>query len=278
VVLPVLLGLGLDKPCSQPSRIWWCPTGDLSFLPLHAAGNYQTSTPGSSGDSVSDFVVSSYTPTLTALVSASGRISTRQPVDKLLAVAQANAPGAGPLPKTTDELRMVEKRCAAKNVPVVIRDGTNATIERVLEDMSQCNFVHFACHGIQDPGDPTKSGLLLANGRLQLDQLIQRSFPTTELVFLSACQTATGDDKLAEEAIHLAAGMLLTGIKGVVATMWSIMDKDGPFVADKFYAALLAGGRPDTTTAAYGLHDAVQDLRARGAHLTEWVPFIHIGV
>ena len=46
--------------------------------------------------------------------------------------------------------------------------------------------------------------------------------PNAELAFLSACQTAAGDEKTPEESAHLAAGMLAVGFKGVVATMWSI--------------------------------------------------------
>ena len=45
-----------------------------------------------------------------------------------------------------------------------------------------------------------------------------------DLALLSACQTSAGDEKLSEEVIHLAAGMLAAGYRGAVATMWSIRD------------------------------------------------------
>ena len=79
-------------------------------------------------------------------------------------------------------------------------------------------WVHLACHGIQDVGDPTKSALLLQDGRLELSQIIKKSFPHADFAFLSACQTATGDPGRPEEAIPLAAGMLLAGYRSVVAT------------------------------------------------------------
>src|ERR1700733_6751721 len=41
-------------------------------------------------------------------------------------------------------------------------------------------------------------------------------------------QTAKGDSKLPEEAIHLAAGMLMVRYGSVVGTMWSIRDDDAP--------------------------------------------------
>ncbi|KAI0082963.1 hypothetical protein BDY19DRAFT_981531, partial [Irpex rosettiformis] len=52
--------------------------------------------------------------------------------------------------------------------------------------------------------------------------------PNADLAVLSACQTATGDEKLSEEAVHLAAGMLNIGYKSVIGTMWSISDYIAP--------------------------------------------------
>jgi hypothetical protein len=39
-------------------------------------------------------------------------------------------------------------------------------------------------------------------------------------------QTATGSQALQDESVHLAAGMLLAGYRGVIGTTWSIMDND----------------------------------------------------
>ena len=89
---------------------------------------------------------------------------------------------------------------------------------------------------------------------------MKQSFPHTELVFLSACQTAKGDSKLPEEAIHLAAGMLMAGCGSVVGTMWSIRDDDTPIVAEKFYSYLVLKGGGDGTKAAYALHHAVAHI------------------
>src|SRR4051812_29939231 len=87
----------------------------------------------------------------------------------------------------------------------------------------------------------------------------------------------TRDQKLAEEAVHLAAGMLLAGYRGVIATMWSIKDEDGPKVADEVYAELFKDGKADYTRAPYALHYAIQKLRSDGAPFLSWMPFIHMG-
>ena len=90
---------------------------------------------------------------------------------------------------------------------------------------------------------------------------MKQSFSHAELAFLSACQTAKGDSELPEEAIHLAAGMLMAGYGSVVGTMWSIRDDDAPIVAEKFYTYLIGEAGGDSTKAAYALHNAVGHLR-----------------
>ena len=47
------------------SRIWWCPTAEFSLLPLHAAGLYRKGQLN-----LTDLYISSYTPTLSALIRA----------------------------------------------------------------------------------------------------------------------------------------------------------------------------------------------------------------
>jgi CHAT domain-containing protein len=149
----------------------------------------------------------------------------------------------------------------------------------VKQGMRECSWLHLACHGTQDVTQPLRSALLLDNGeRLELSDVIKMPLPNAEFAFMSACQTATGDKRLSEEAVYLAAGMLLAGYRSVVATMWSIQDKDAPLVADEVYGCLLAEEQPDYTRAANALHRAVEQLREQGKPFASWVPFIHVGV
>jgi hypothetical protein len=71
VTAPVLDALGYATAVPPGSlsrpRVWWCPTGPLTVLPLHAAGRRD---PGQPGRCALDSVNSSYTPTLRALVQA----------------------------------------------------------------------------------------------------------------------------------------------------------------------------------------------------------------
>jgi len=196
---------------------------------------------------------------------------------QLLAIAQPSTPGQSALPHTEQELIQIRKR--AGNLPVITLEGQDATVERVVQGMKECGWIHLACHGTQNTTHPTKSALLLQDGgRLELSEIIKTPLPNAEFAFMSACQTATGDKDLSEEAVHLAAGMLLAGYKGIIATMWSIKDKDAPLVADEVYASLLEDGQPDHTRAARALHQAVRHLREQNAPFASWVPFIHVGM
>jgi CHAT domain-containing protein len=259
------------------SRIWWCPTGPLISLPIHAAGFYGKD--DTFGSKLSDFVISSYTPSLAALVEGFRPKSQSQQEFQLLAVAQRSAIGQNPIPGTKEEIKQIEQ-CAGGRIPVLTVVEHEATIERVEEEIKKAAWVHFACHGVQNMAAPTQSGLLLAgSSQLTLETIIKLSLPHADFAFLSACQTATGDKKLDEEAVHLAAGMLLAGYRGLIATMWSIEDNDAPQVARDVYDHMLKISPPDSTRAAEALHIAVQNLRASGKKsFFHWVPFIHVGV
>jgi CHAT domain-containing protein len=227
---------------------------------------------------ISNYVVSSYAPTLNALINAGEYHSTHQTFQGLLTVSQPNTPGYSELPNTMEELVQIRRR--ARGFTVHELKGPAASIESVVNGMNTHSWVHLACHAVQDPIKPTKSALCLYDGHLELSTIITKSFPHADFAFLSACQTATGDEKLSEEAVHLAAGLMLAGYSGVIATIWSIMDKDAPIIADHVYSKLFSDAEPDSTKAALALHHAVKTLRQKvgDSAFLSWVPFIHVGV
>jgi CHAT domain-containing protein len=103
--------------------------------------------------------------------------------------------------------------------------------------------------------------------------------PNAEFVFLAACQTAKGDNQLVNESFHLGGGFIAAGFQGAIATMWSMLDKDGPVVAAVVYSHLFASGRrPQASDAAGALQLAVRKLRNEGVSHERWIPFVHIGV
>jgi CHAT domain-containing protein len=165
--------------------------------------------------------------------------------------------------------------------------GDDATVARVLAAVHDHAWIHLACHGVQDRADPTRSAFLLHDRPLALSDLVSAPASVGELAFLSACETAAGDEAVPDEAVHLAAGMLAVGYKGVVGTTWAINDGDAPVVADAFYAALLGERRKGLaksahTGAAYALDEAIRQLRQKPGvgeqAFARWVPFVHFGI
>ncbi|KAJ7884487.1 CHAT domain-containing protein [Mycena leptocephala] len=247
-----------------------------AFLPIHAAGLY--SKDQAFGSKLSDFLISSYTPSLTALIQGYRPQSESQARLQLLAVTQ---PSARDSPTSQELMKKSKLSSTMLREKFLFCDWTTyGHNRRSSEGHEGSRWVHFACHGVQSTS-PTESALLLAgSSRLTLSNIIQLSLPNADLAFLSACQTATGSQQLQDESVHLAAGMLLAGYRGVIGTMWSIMDHDAPQVAGNVYAHLLEASPPDPTRAAEALHLAVQKLQEHlGAKKSflRWVPFIHFG-
>ncbi|KDR76740.1 hypothetical protein GALMADRAFT_1328675 [Galerina marginata CBS 339.88] len=283
VVQPILEALGyyFHPKLSARRRIWWCPTGPLAFLPLHAAGIYGPSY--KPGLCISDFVVSSYTPTVQALNKSVLSSSASTKSTNLLLISP-NTPDLSPIPFTQKEIHDLKEIVGKHHIPAVLLEDDAATVERVKEEMNACSWVHFACHGVQNAGDPLESAIHLHKGCITLLDIMSQKIPNPELAFLSACQTSKGDLKLSEEVVHLAAGMLAAGYRGVVGTMWSISDQHGPEFAKWFYEYLLEDIGPnglDSTRAAYALDYATRKVRETLGEgddaFLKWVPYVHFG-
>ncbi|CAE6469359.1 unnamed protein product [Rhizoctonia solani] len=273
IVQPVLSHLGFldNTPRDHLPHITWCPTGLLTFLPLHAAGDYSQAQ-----SRTYNYVISSYVPTITALLASTPREVSHG--CRVLAIGQGTTGGQNPLPGTTKELALVKAH--THNIAEYSQlTDSQATTAAVLDAMEQHDWVHLACHANQNVKDPIKSGFHLHDGTLDLSAINRRSFKNKGLAFLSACQTATGDENLPDEAIHLASGMLMAGYCSVIATMWSVDDRDAPFVADKVYAQLMKDGKLGNGEAGRALHHAVAGLREKVGEkeFGHWVPYIHIG-
>ncbi|KZT04056.1 uncharacterized protein LAESUDRAFT_786379 [Laetiporus sulphureus 93-53] len=177
IVKPVLDRLDYQKQtstCSNLSRIFWCPTGPLAFLPIHAAGIYGTA---ESNIKLSEFAISSYTPTLSALILPSEDNIPQN--NHLLAVAQPSSDGQFfQLPGTQKKISKIKerlKRLSSMQVLLVESDGRK---DDVLDKLQKCSWAHFACHGIQDLQNPVNSGLQLANNQhLKLSDIVRVTHP-----------------------------------------------------------------------------------------------------
>ena len=213
--------------------------------------------------------------------------SSNDTTTRLLLVSQPTIPGLSYIRGARTETHALKEMMKNIIASVLIEDAA-ATAALVIEEMNTHNWVHFAYHGIQDR-EPFKSGLHLHDSRLELLEMMKQRIPDADHSFLSACQTGTGDEQLADEAVHIAAGMLALGYRGVVATLWSISDHHGPEIAQGFYQHLLdvrlggaAGRRLDSTQAAYALSHSIHEIREKlgdgEAVLVIWAPYVYCGI
>jgi CHAT domain-containing protein len=287
---PVLEVLDLDPPApDQPwPRLWWCPTGPLTLMPLHAAG-YHTQEGRAHRDAVLDRVVSSYTPTLRALLEAqdgNAHQARRAADDKpalrdvpgeaagqMLIVALSDTPGQIPLPNVAREREVLTRLFAGGNT---LLNGSAATWEAVRAQLPQHSWVHFSCHGDQNLNDPSEGGILLHDRMLTIADISEGRYHGG-FAFLSACKTATGGITLPDEAITLAAALHYTGYRHVIGTLWSVHDQTAADVAESVYEDLTSAGVFEPSRAAYALHLAVRGLRDAGKSLSHWTPFTHTG-
>lgn len=102
-----------------------------------------------------------------------------------------------------------------------------------------------------------------------------------ELLALTACQTALGDDR---STLGLAGIALQVGVRSAVASLWSVGDESTSILASEFYKNL----KNTKNTKAEALRQAqikmiqarnskVQDIKREYAHPGHWSPFILIG-
>ena len=130
----------------------------------------------------------------------------------------------------------------------------DASRETVLRpEFGRHRILHFATHSVLDDQRPELSGVVLSqvdasgkprNGFLRLYEIYNLRL-AADLVVLSACQTALGDEVRGEGLIGLTRGFLYAGAPRVVASLWQIDDRTTAAVMKKFYEGmLLEGQRP----------------------------------
>lgn len=137
--------------------------------------------------------------------------------------------------------------------------------------------VHLASHG-EFGAQARDTFVLTYDQRLDMDGLERliaaqgsRGAPV-ELLTLSACQTASGDERA---ALGLAGVAMKAGAKSALATLWAVNDRAAAELVSRFYQALAQPG----ASRAEALQTAQRELiaGARFNHPAYWAPFILVG-
>lgn len=296
---PVLDRLGFIQTGRQNEwpRIWWIPTGPLVRFPLHAAGYHTSGT-----STVLDRAISSYSPSLAALIQRRAKSVKRQnPPQK---PEQAVMVGMDELPYAKVETRRVMEICRT-----ISASTPQARSKDILAALKACDIFHFAGHGSSNPSNPSQSSLhLTAGDKIMVSDLLDinlhRREPRPFLAFLSACRTGqVKDEKLADEGLHLMAACQVAGFRHVIGTLWEVKDEVCVNAAVMVYEWMQKHNMRDDSVSE-GLHHASRELRkawiengeerklepnltaggesrdivsAEGGPLL-WVPYVHFGI
>ncbi|OQY59001.1 MAG: hypothetical protein B6245_08790 [Desulfobacteraceae bacterium 4572_88] len=240
------------------------PDGPLRLVPLSALNDGTR------------FLVEKYALSIIPGVTLTDLRPIRQEnIEILLTGLSQGRQGFSPLPSVTAELRDIKKIMNARDV----LENKEFTVGNLTTKFRNYPYtiVHMATHGVFG-GTPGESFLLNYDTRLTMDGLDDlvgigkfRDNPL-ELLTLSACQTALGNERA---ALGLAGVAVKAGAKSVIATLWYVDDEATSLAVREFYRQLRTGG----ISKAQALQNTQKKLIAqrRYWHPLYWAPFLLIG-
>jgi CHAT domain-containing protein len=205
------------------------PDGALRTIPMSALHDGQ------------HFLVEKYALATTPGISLTNASGAGTPEPRVLANGLTKpVQGFSALPSVAEELHGISELYPARvNQDEAFRLGS---VERSLEQ-GDYSIVHIATHG-QFRGNYRDSFLLTYDDRMTLNNLEEslnlRRYRerAIDLLVLSACQTAAGDDRA---ALGMAGIAIKAGARSALATLWFINDASTSALMRNFYANLREG-------------------------------------
>lgn len=223
-----------------------------------------------------DFLIRRYAVAMTpSLRLTDPRPIRRQDMTLLLNGLTESVQGFPPLLHVSSELESIRGLYGGD----VYRDQSYLK-ERVQQELidKQYSIVHFATHG-QFSGKVKDSFILTYDGRISMDDLEEfvgaswfREEKPVELLTLSACETAAGDDTA---ALGLASVAIKAGARSALASLWSINDQASSELVSLFYKQLQDPELSKAQALQLAQVSFLDDLRYR--HPSYWAPFLLIG-
>jgi CHAT domain-containing protein len=181
-----------------------------------------------------------------------------------------------PLVNVEQEVNTIHKLYPDNSTVLLNEQFTVKTFSNALTNNS-FSVVHIASHGVFN-SDPHKTFLLTHEGQLDMNslerliQLNRADANSMDLLTMSACQTAAGDD---QAALGLAGIALKAGAKSALATLWFVDDQATMELVIEFYRQMQSG----KLSKAQALQNAQKKLlkQSRYEHPIFWAPFLLVG-
>ena len=200
-------------------------------------------------------------------------------VEQELAVIAAGMsearPGFQSLPFVEEEINQLERALSSK--VLLNQNFTRANLEAAIRD-TPFPIIHLATHG-KFSSDPEQTLIVAWDGDIplaELSQLLRNSdqgrAQAIELLVLSACQTASGDNRA---TLGLAGVAIRAGARSTLASLWNLDDQSSAMLVGEFYQALQQPG----ITKAKALQKAQIALINNPGYNKpgQWAPFILVG-
>lgn len=162
----------------------------------------------------------------------------REELEAVVAGISESNQGFASLPGVKQEVTQISEQLSSRLL--LNEEFTNSNLQQELQETA-APIVHLATHG-QFGSTPESTFIVTWNNRIgvnELENLLRdrqvRATQPIELMILSACETATGDDR----AVLGMAGMAVrSGAIGTLATLWSVKDESTTQLIDEFYRQL----------------------------------------
>jgi CHAT domain-containing protein/tetratricopeptide (TPR) repeat protein len=201
-----------------------------------------------------------------------------RPFNALLA-GLSQAPGFSSLPNVPRELEIIEQIIKTSG-GVVSNKWLDGEFNRQnLENRvgsQPLQLVHLATHG-QFTSQAENTFFLAADGPINIKQLEPifgsrnpRQSKSIDLLFISACETAKGDDRA---VLGLAGVAVRAGARSTIASIWSLPDESATEFIGTFYQELVSG-----TPRAEALRRAqLKFLKGGWNAPLYWAPYVLLG-
>jgi CHAT domain-containing protein len=254
--------LEADLASFRVDTLVFVPDGALRTIPMAALHDGK------------QFIIARYAVGITPSLNLTDPRPIKRDDMKVLAVGVTEAVQGFPaLPNVSAELQALHTLLGSENL--VDREFLAANLEKKLKD-EQFTIVHVASHG-EFGNEVDQTFLLTFDDKLSLDRLNQmvgvfrfRDEPL-ELLTLSACDTAAGDDRA---ALGLAGMAIKAGARSALATLWNINDEASADLVVDFYRELKD---PSVSRAVALQHAQLKMLEnPRYEHPGFWSPFLLI--
>lgn len=220
------------KPSIRQPNLLIVPHANLHYLPFAALWD----------DIDKHYLVEAYPITYVPSASAIPLLRAKQNPNQGRLLALGNPDGS--LSSAATEVRQVAALFDSE--PLI---GKAATESQVVAQAAQADIIHLAAHGVYDALNPLYTHIELAadaanDGKLEVQEVYTLDLRATNLVVLSACETALGQQSRGDELVGLTRAFFQAGAPTVMTTLWQVDDAATGALMVKFYEQIQAGETP----------------------------------